>query len=313
MIDLRREALNCTRLLCFTAALAGCAATGNAGTLYTFGGDFVSLNNGAPDILNSMDPLGSVVPGVSPVGGGNIGFNGGLVGLGSLLYGIGNDNNGFATLYSMGTDGLGLTAVSNQFNTSGDATGVVFQNGLAVVGTTFYAIGAGASSEDLYQIGNGTATQVQTLNTFNGTYKGLAWDPTANAFYAIVAGGTTGDYLVQFALSGSASIVASLTDLDNSQIGTHLGGLADAGGGILYDIYTDPSSFTGQLEKITVNGSPHTSTLYDTQIPLAENAGIATFPPSSVVPEPATGVEACSALLVLFAIVRRSALLKRQF
>ena len=113
--------------------------------------------------------------------------------------------------------------------------------------------------------------------------------------------------------SFSPSIVASLTDLDGSQIGTHLGGLADAGGGILYDIYTDPSSFTGQLELINVNGSPHTSTLYDTQIPLAQNAGIATFPSSSGVPEPATGVEAGGALLVLGAIVRRSALRKRQF
>src|SRR5215471_19146657 len=147
--------------------MAGWAATGNAGTLYTFGGDFVSPGgNGAPDILNSMDPASSasIVPGVSPVGGGNIGFNGGLVGFGSLLYGIGNDSNGVATLYSMATDGQGLPAVSLQFNTSGDAAGVVFQNGLAVAGGTFYAIGAGPSSQALYQIGNGTATQIQTLN-----------------------------------------------------------------------------------------------------------------------------------------------------
>jgi hypothetical protein len=298
-----------------TAALASCAVTGNAGSIYTFGGDFVSPGgNGAPDILNSMDPASSasIVPGVSPVGGGNIGFNGGLVGFGSLLYGIGNDSNGVATLYSMGTGGQGLAAVSSQFNTSGDGTGVIFQNGLAVVGGTFYAIGAGTNSEALYQIGNGTATEVQTLNTFNGTYAGLAWDSAANAFYAIVAGGTTGDYLVQFALSGTPSIVANLTALDGSQIGTHLGGLADAGGGILYDIYTNPSSFTGQLELINVSGSPQASTLYDTQIPLAQNAGIATFPSSSGVPEPATGVEAGGALLVLSAIVRRPAPRKRQ-
>jgi hypothetical protein len=291
-------------LLCLTAALASCAATGNAAALLTFGAD----TGGTPDILNRMNPASSasVIAYAPPVGGGNIGFNGGLVAAAGQLYAIGNDNNNFATLYSMGLDGLGLTAVSVQFNTSGDATGVIFQNGLAVVGSTFYAIGQGASSEDLYQIGNGTATEIQTLNTFNGTYAGLAWDPTANAFYAIVANGTTGDYLVQFALGGTASIIATLTDLDGSQIGTHLGGLADEGGGILYDIYTDPGSFTGQLELINVNGSPSTTTLYDTQIPLAQNAGIA------FLPEPATGAEAGAALLVLGAIVRRFSLRKRQ-
>ncbi len=298
------------------AALAGCSVTANAGILYTFGGDFVSLGgNGAPDILNSLDPASaaSVAAGVSPVGGGNIGFNGGLVGFGSLLYGIGNDSNGVATLYSMDTNGQNLTAVSSQFNTSGDATGVTFQNGLTAVGSTFYAIGAGAGAEALYQIGNGTATEIQTLNTFNGTYAGLAWDPAANAFYAIVAGGTTGDYLVQFALNGTPSILASLTDLDASQIGTHLGGLVDAGGGILYDIYTNPLTFTGQLEQINVSGTPHTLALYDTQIPLAQNAGIATFPPSSGTPEPATGIEVGGALILLGAVVRRFSSRKRLF
>jgi hypothetical protein len=296
-------------LLCLTAVIVGCAVTGNAGTIYTFGADGV----GAPDSLNSMNPASSlsVLPVLSPVGGGNIGFNGGLVGSGSLLYGIGNDSNGFATLYSMGTDGLNVTAVSFQFNTSGDATGVVFQNGLAVVAGTYYAIGQGATSENLYQIGNGTATEVQTLDAFNGTYAGLAWDPTANAFYAIVAGGTTGDYLVQFALNGTPSIIATLTDLDGAQIGTHLGGLVDTGGGILYDIYTDPGTFTGQLEQINVSGTPQTTLLYDTQIPLAQNAGIATFLPPPGVPEPATGVEAGAALLVLGATVRRFSSRKR--
>jgi hypothetical protein len=303
--------MNCTRSFCLIAALLTYTATGSAGVLYTFSGDFVALNDGAPDILNSMDPASaaSVAAGVTPIGGGNFGFNGGLVGFGNLLYGIGNDSNGVATLYSMGKDGTGLTPVSSAFNSAGDAAGVAFQNGLAAVGSVFYAIGLDGS---LYQIGNGSASFVQSLNTYGGTYSGLAWDPTANAFYAIVAGGNTGDYLVQFALGGSASIVANLTDLDGAQIGTHLGGLVDAGGGLLYDIYTDPTALMGQLEQIDVSGSPQTITLYDTKIPLAENAGIAAFPTTADTPEPATGVEAGTAVLVLGAILRRLSLAKRK-
>lgn len=296
--------MNCTRWFCLTTALLAYTVTGNAGTLYTFGGDFVSPGaTGAPDILNSMNPasVSSVIFGSSPLGGGNIGFNGGLVAFGSLLYGIGNDSGGVATLYSMATDGTALTPVSSAFNNTGDAAGVPFQNGLTVVGSTFYAIGEDGS---LYQIGNGSAGFVQTLNTFGGTYAGLAWDTTLNAFYAIVANGTTGDYLVQFALGGSATQVANLSALDGAPIGTHLGGLADAGGGILYDIYTNPS-FTGELEQINVSGTPNTSPLYDTQIPLAQNAGIA------ITPEPATGLQAGTALLVLGAIVRRFSSAKR--
>jgi hypothetical protein len=285
-------------------ALAGCAATGNAGVLYTFGGDFVSLGgNGAPDILNSMDPASaaSVAAGLTPVGGGDIGFNGGLVAFGSLLYGIGNDSSGVATLYSMGTDGGGLTIVSPAFNTtSGDAMGIPFQNGLAAVGSTFYAIGEDGS---LYQIGNGSAAFIQTLNTYSGTYAGLAWDPAQQVFYAVIANATTSsDYLVQFALHGTVSLVADLTSLGGTQVGTHLGGLADAGGGILYDIYTNPATFTGSLEQINLN-TPSATTLYDTNIPLAQNAGLATF--TTATPEPASGAVVGAALLVLCGLVRR--------
>jgi hypothetical protein len=299
-------------LLCLAAALAGCAATGNAGTLYTFGADFISLGgSGAPDILNSMDPASaaSVAAGLPPVGGGDLGFNGGLVAFGSLLYGIGNDSNGFATLYSMGTDGQNLTAVGSAFNTSGDATGIAFQNGLAAVGSAFYAIG---EDESLYEIGSGSANLIQPLNTFGGTYAGLAWDPALQVFYAVVANGTdqgnTGDFLVQFALSGSVSIVADLTSLGGTQAGTHFGGLADAGGGILYDIYTNPATFTGVLEQINLNGSPSATTLYDTNIPLAQNAGLATF-----TPEPASGAVVGAALILLCGVVRRFGSGKRQF
>jgi hypothetical protein len=308
--------MNCTRLFCLAGVLAACAATANANLLfYTFGGDFVSLGaTGAPDSLNRMDSVSvaSVTDIQTPVGNGNIGFNGGLVAAGNLLYSIGNDISGVATLYSMDTSGQGLTPVSSAFNTTGGAAGIVFQNGLAAIGNTFYAIGAG-TSEGLYQIGNGTATLIQTLNTFNGTYAGLAWDPALSDFYAIIADGSsancTGDCLVRFALGGSVSVVANLTNLDGTVIGTHLGGLTDVGGGILYDIYTDPNTFTGVLEQINLSGSPSTTTLYDSQVPLAQNAGIAAF----AVPEPAPQIEVGVALVLLCGLMRRFTPAKRSF
>ena len=274
--------------------------------LFTFGGDFISPGaNGTPDSLNRTDPASaaSVTDVQTPVGNGDTGFNGGLAAVNNLLYGIGNDSSGVATLYSLQTTGLGLTAVSSNFNNAGDAAGVVFQNGLTAVGNTFYAIGAGASTEDLYQIGSGSATHIASLPTFTGTYAGLAWDPALGDFYAIVAGGTSvdfnGDFLVRFQFGGSVSIVANLTNLDGAQVGTHLGGLADAGGGILYDIYTNPVTSTGVLEQINLNGTPSVTTLYDTQIPLAQNAGIAL-----ITPEPSTGMEIVCGLVLLSWILR---------
>ena len=299
--------MNCTRLL-LVAALAGYTATAEAGTLiYTFGGDFVSLNgNGTPDSLNSMNPTSaaSVTNVQTPVGDGSIGFTGGLVAVNYLLYAIGNDSNGVASLYSMQPNGQGLTTVSSAFNNTGGAAGIGFIDGLTAVGNTFYAIGSGASSEGLYQIGNGSASLVQTLNTFGGTYTGLAWDASLKDFYGLVANGTNpdfcvGDCLVRFALNGPVSVVANLTNLDGSTAGTHLGGLADTGGGILYDIYTNPNTFTGELEQINLNGSPSAVTLYDSGVPLAQNAGIAV-----ITPEPATTAGVGAALL-LCAIVRR--------
>ena len=310
--------MNCTRLLCLAAVLASCAATTSAGTLlYTFGADFISQGaTGVPDSLNRMDPASaaSVTDVQTPVGGGSIGFTGGLVSVGNLLYGIGNDSFGNATLYSMDANGQNLTAASSAFNVTGGAANIGFTNGLTAVGNTFYAIGSGPSSEALYQIGNGTATFVQNLATFTGTYAGLAWDPALNDFYAIIAnagGGLGGDVLVRFAFNGPVSIVTTLTALDGAEVGTHLGGLADAGGGILYDIYTNVNTGTGELERIDLNGAPAAGTLYDSNLPLAQNAGLALVSSGSV-PEPATGIEIGAALL-LCGVLRRSRPRKRHF
>ncbi len=278
--------------------LAAIATPAHAGSLlYTFGGDFISPGaTGVPDSLNRMDAASaaSVTNVRTPVGDGSVGFNGGLVFANDLLYTIGNDSNGFATLYSLQPDGLALATISSDFNTTGDAAGVIFQNGLTAVGSTFYAIGAGAGGEGLYQIGSGSAAFTQGLPTLGGTYTGLAWDPALGLFYAVIAGANGsdfhGDFLVRFGVGGPFSIVAQLTALDGAEIGTHLGGLADAGGGILYDIYTNPATLTGQLERITVGGTTVVSTLYDTQVPLAQNAGIA-IAASVDSPEPATSVE----------------------
>jgi hypothetical protein len=295
-------------------ALGGIAGSGNAGTLlYTFGGDFISPGaTGAPTSLNLMDPASaaSVTDVQTPVGNGNAGFNGGLVAANNLLYAVGNDSSDFATLYSFQTNGLGLSSVSSNFNTAGDATGFVFQNGLTAVGNTFYAIGGDSSGEALFQIGGGSATQIGFLSTFTGTYAGLEWDAAQSQFYAIIAGATStdfnGDFLVRFTLGGPVQIVANLTNLDGAPVGTHLGGLYDAGGGILYDIYTNPATFTGELEQINLNGSPSVATLYDTQIPLAQNAGIAAI---STVPEPTTAAMGIAGLVMLSLsrVLRRAA------
>src|SRR5262245_1217872 len=106
----------------FSIALTLCALAGRAAPLlYTFGGDFrPGVGTGAPISLYSMNPASpaSVTNVLDPVGDGNTGFNGGLVGVGTLLYGIGNDSNNLATLYSMQTNGTGLTAISSNFNTT---------------------------------------------------------------------------------------------------------------------------------------------------------------------------------------------------
>lgn len=306
--------MNFTRSLCLAAILGGIAQSGNAGPLlYTFGGDFVSLGaTGAPTSLNRMDPASaaSVTDVQTPVGDGNTGFNGGLVGVNNLLYGVGNDSSNFATLYSFQTNGLGLSSISSDFNTTGAATGFVFQNGLTAIGNTFYAIGANLTGGALFKIGAGSATEIQSLNTFTGTYAGLAWDAAQAQFYAIIAGATSidfnGDFLVRFTLGGPVQIVANLATLDGAPGGTHLGGLYDAGGGILYDIYTNSATFTGELEQINVNGSPSVATLYDTQVPLAQNAGIAAI---ATVPEPDTAAMGIAglAMLSLSRVLRRAA------
>ena len=288
--------------------LAGARIAAAGPILYTFGADGSSI----PASLSSMDPTSpaSVANLVASLGADNIGFNGGVVYTGGLLYAVGNDSGGNATIYSFNTLGQNLTATSSDFNTTGDASGYVFQNGLAAIGSSLYAIGAGPSDEDLFEIGNGSATLISALNTYNGTYAGLAYDQSTGEFYGVIAnaasGSNTGDLLVEFGLSGNVSVVANLTSLDGADPNTHLGGLADAGGGILYAIYTNTGDGNGELEQILLNGSPQTTALYDTNIPLAQNAGVAITPAStSSVPEPTLGAAVLLACGFMFRMSRR--------
>jgi hypothetical protein len=282
-------------LFCLLAS----AQTAGADTLLTIGADTFS----APTSFNSMNTnsAASVTNIQTPLGDGNTGFNGGLVFDNGLVWGIGNDNNNFATLYSFDIHGQNVTSQSFDFNTSGDATGYVFQNGLTAIDNSFYAVGSNGSGEALFLVGNGSATFVRTLPTLNGTYAGIAWDTAMGQFYGIIANANAGteDDLVSFGLSTGFSTVQNLTTLDGADAGTHLGGLADAGGGTLYDIYTNTTTFTGQLEQISVGGTVTVQTLYDTQIPLAQNAGIAD------IPEPATCLATGGLLLLCGALKRR--------
>lgn len=275
----------------------------HASLLYTFAAD----GFGIPDSLNSMDPgsAASVANLQTPVGDQSIGFNGGLVLLNNLLYAVGNDSLGDASLYSMQKNGQGLTTVSSNFNSSGDSSGYGFYNGLASNGSQFYTIGSNGSTEELFQIGAGTATAVRPLNSFGGSYAGLAWDPALAEFYGIVVNATgdfSGDLLVSFGLSGIGfNSITRLTNLDGAETGTHLGGLADGGSGILYDLFIDPNTGTGQLEQINLNGSPSTTFLYDSGIPLTVNAGLAI----QTTPEPATVTELAAGLLLGWILKRK--------
>ncbi|HLH37766.1 MAG TPA: hypothetical protein VKX39_01350 [Bryobacteraceae bacterium] len=267
--------------LCFAAAVVLASFPASATTLYTFGAD----QFGAPTSLNQMDPssASSVANVVTPLGDGNTGFNGGLVFDNGLLYAVGNDSSGNASIYSFTLGGGNLTTVSSDFNDTGGANGFGFYNGLAAIGGTLYAIGTDNSGEDLFQIGNGSATLVQSLATFGGTYAGLAYASDQGVFYGVIANSDVGDLLVRIPIAGSAVVAANLTTLDGAEANTHLGGLAYAGNGIFYDIYTNVNDGNGELEQLSLNGSPAATTLYDTGIPLAQNAGIA------ITPEPSSG------------------------
>lgn len=292
------------RLISVAAAAAFVVSTCGGTSLYSFGGDVRPIvGTGAPTSLNSMNPnsAASVTNVQNPVGDGSIGFNGGLVSVGGTLFAIGNDSNGVASIYSFGLDGQGLTPVSSDFNVGGDGNANVFQNGLTAVGSSFYATGvAGDGTESLFQIGNGSAALVRTLNTFGGTYSGLSYDQDTGSFLAIIVNSGSGDLLVQFQSSGSVGVVANLTDLDGALIGTHLGGLVYVGGNTAYDLNTDPNMLTGQLEQISLGNSVSTQFLYDTGVPLMENHGLAAV---SEVPEPCTMVLIVGGLVGLY--VRR--------
>jgi hypothetical protein len=285
------------------------SAVAPAATLFTFNADTRPIvGTGAPTSLNSMDPSSAATVNnvQTPVGSGDIGFNGGLVGVGGLLYGIGNDNLGNASLFSMGLDGLNLLNVNSDFNVGGGADSVGFQNGLTAVGGVFYAIGvAGDGTESLFQLGTGgTTTALRTLNTFGGTYAGLTYDPDTGLFMGIIVNATNsdfrGDLLVQFGAATGLAVRARLNALDGSTIGTHLGGLVYAGNNTVYDIFTDTTSFTGQLESLDVTGVVSASVLYDTGLPLVENHGIAI----ANTPEPGTGA-LVTVLAICGVLVRR--------
>jgi hypothetical protein len=275
--------------------------------LYTVGADV----NGAPVSLIGMDAANSpsVATIVTPLGDGSIGFNGGLVGVGSLLYGIGNDSGNLATLYSFTPAGGSLTALNSDFNTSGAATGFVFQNGLAAIGGTLYGIGfdsVGSSGEALFTIGGGSASLVSSLSDLGGSYSALAYAADQTMLYGIVVNGVNnevqGDYLVSMNPNGSNfTVVANLSTLDGSATGTHTGGLLYTGGGSFFDVFTDPNSGNGQLETIGLNGQSATL-VYDTGAPLLINHGLAEV---TSTPEP-SGFALMGVALALLARWRRA-------
>jgi hypothetical protein len=78
----------------------------------------------------------------------------------------------------------------------------------------------------------------------------MTWDAALGQFYALLVNGTgdqAGDRVVHFGLSTGWASTVELTHLDGALVGSHLDGLADTGAGLLYDIYMNPITNTGQL------------------------------------------------------------------
>src|ERR1700744_5668736 len=55
----------------------------------------------APDILSSVDSGTQTVNNIAAMGGGNLGFNGGLTVAGGTLYSIANDSQGNSSFYNI--------------------------------------------------------------------------------------------------------------------------------------------------------------------------------------------------------------------
>jgi hypothetical protein len=187
-------------------ALAGALASSLHGTVFaSISGD--PSNGFVPDLFSSLtDSSGSLVT-IGPLGGGSLGFNGGLTaGPGGLVYSVANDSSGNSSFYSVQLNG------NTSLIGSAGGLGAGFLGGLAYdsSNSTFYAaVLDGLGNSSLYSITGGGAAAATGLALGTG-YSGLTYDSANGLFYGIGNDGTGFSTLYSFALGGPVNTVGGL-------------------------------------------------------------------------------------------------------
>jgi hypothetical protein len=210
--------------------------------LLTISGD--PSNFFVPDVLSSVDVAATTVTNGPVLGGGALGFNGGLTfGPGGALYGIANDSTGAGSLYSIQLGGT-LTLVG-----SAGGLGFGYLGGLAfdTADSTFYAA-------VIDQLGNTTLSSITStgvstpLGQILGTgFSGLAYDSANGMFFGISNDSSGNSELLDFTLGGAVNPVAAL--------GTAYGALTyDAANNVFWAI-SPVNNASSELIQITPTGS----------------------------------------------------------
>jgi hypothetical protein len=200
-------------------------------------------NGYVPDLFSSLSDSGGSLSTIGSLGGGSLGFNGGLTaGPGGVLYAIANDSSGNGSFYSVQLNGS-ATLIG-----SAGGLGTGFLGGLAYdsSNSTFYAAmldGLGNTSLDSITGGGAAAATGLPLGT---GFSGLAYDSANGLFYGIGHDGTGFSTLYSFGLGGPVNTVGGL--------GYGFGALTyDPIGGQLWAI--DPiNNFSSQLFSLTTEG-----------------------------------------------------------
>lgn len=276
---------------CFRCAWALVLASMWAGPVradtlfYSVSGD---PNNGnVPDVLSSVDSDEQTVTGIGAMGGGNLGFNGGLTVVGGQLYGIANDFLGNSSFYKIGADG------SRSLIGSAGGLGQGFLGGVAwdTENSSFYAAVLDSEGNTSLASISQTGQAAVVGNDLGSGFSGLAFDSANGLFYGIANDGTGFSTLVDFALNGPVNDVGSL--------GFGFGALTyDAANNVFWALAPVDNAGT-TLHEITALGeeSDGIFTLGDGFDELAVRA--------PAVPEPATEAELSIGLCLLTMFLKR--------
>jgi hypothetical protein len=271
---------------------AAYVAPGQADTFWSISGD--PNNFYVPDVLSSVDSGAQTVTTIAAMGGGNLGFNGGLtVGPGGKLYAIANDSFGNGSFYSIQADGT-LSLIG-----SAGGLGQGFLGGLTydTQNSTFYAAvldSAGNTSLDsISQTGQAT----DLSQSLGAGFSGLAFDSANDLFYGIANDNTGFSTLVDFSLSGPVN---------------NVGALGYGFGALTYDQNNDVFWALAPVNNAA-------STLFQITALAEESNGIFTLgdgfaelavqpqAQTAAVPEPATVAELGTAICLLALILKRKA------